>query len=53
MENLETDKQNKTFARFKSYSTLLYRSIDALVLYGQPSQAGELDKQKEIYAELL
>jgi len=42
MKDLEADKQNKTFARFKSYSTLLLKSIDALSRYGSPDKAAEL-----------
>jgi len=53
MKNLEADKQNKTFARFKSYSTLLLKSIDALSRYGSSDKAAELVRQKEIYEELL
>ena len=53
MKNLEADRQNKTFARFKSYSTLLLKSIDALSRYGSPDKAAELARQKEIYEELL
>ena len=53
LKNLEADKQNKTFARFKSYSTLLFRSIDALSRYGSPDNAAELARQKEIYEELM
>jgi len=53
LKNLEADKQNKTFARFKSYSTLLLNSINALSRYGSPDTAAELTRQKEIYEELL
>jgi len=53
LKNLEKDKQDKTFARFKSYSTLLFRSINALSRHGSPDHAAELAMQKEIYEELM
>jgi len=52
MRDLETDRQNKTFARFKSYSTLLSRSIGALERWGTPEQSSVLAGQKELYEEL-
>jgi hypothetical protein len=53
LEKLDLDKKNKTFARFASYSNLLFRSIKALSRCGSPSQAAVLTKQKEMYEDLM
>jgi len=53
MRKLEADRQNKTFARFKSYSTLLDRSIGALERWGAPQQSAVLARQKELYEDLV
>ena len=52
-KKLEAFKQPNRFERFQFYSTLLSESIKALEFDESPKHAAVLDKQREIYEELL